>query len=376
MMTSSQLVAKDSTRLAFLDGLRGLAALYVVFYHVYHPLTHYGPLSFPANILIGWAAAGRYAVALFIVLSGFVLMLPVTRSNTRMLKGGIRGFLLRRCRRTLPPYYFALVLSIIVVAFFEKQLNTPASYSESLLPVLAPGSLLSHVFLVHTLNREWIFTINSALWSVATEWHIYLVFAFVFIPLSKYIPIWMLTPLGFALGIALHLGLGINSGAALWLLGLFAMGMLACEIALGKPTRANRLPWRGIGLAAFALFAVLFGAQQTTFFKLPFGQTYQMVALDCLIGIATSCFIIAACQDRRLAASLERPIFQRLGAFSYSLYLTHFPVLVIADAFLRKSGVSPLAHLAGLVFLAVPAAIALALVTYWLTERPLLRHRK
>jgi peptidoglycan/LPS O-acetylase OafA/YrhL len=376
MTTSSQLVAKDPTRLVFLDGLRGLAALYVVFYHVYHPLAHYGPLSFPVNILIGWAAAGRYAVALFIVLSGFVLMLPVTRSNTKTLVGGIRGFLLRRCRRTLPPYFVALAFSVVVVALFENQLNTPASYGESLLPVLSPGPLLSHVFLVHNLNREWIFTINSALWSVATEWHIYLVFAFVFNPLSKYIPVWILIPLGLALGIALHVGLGINSGAALWLLGLFAMGMLACEVALGKPTRANRLPWRGIGLAAFALFAALFVIQQTTLFRWSFGQTHLMVALDCLIGIATSCFIIAACQDRRLAAPLERRIFQRLGAFSYSLYLTHFPVLVIADAVLRRSGVSPLAHLAGLVFLAVPVAIALAVVTYWLTERPLLRHSR
>jgi peptidoglycan/LPS O-acetylase OafA/YrhL len=284
--------------------------------------------------------------------------------------------LLRRGRRTLPPYFVALAFSAIVVALFENQLNTPASYSESLLPVLALGPLLSHVFLVHTLNREWIFTINSALWSVATEWHIYLVFAFVFNPLSKRIPVWLLTPLGLAIGIALHLGLDINSGAALWLLGLFAMGMLACEVALGKTTQANRLPWRGIGLAAFALFAVLFGVQQTTFFKLSFGPTHLMIALDCLIGIATSCFIIAACQDRRLAVPLERQAFQKLGAFSYSLYLTHFPVLVIADAVLRNRGASQLAHLAGLVFLAVPVAIALAVVTYWLTERPLLRHRK
>jgi peptidoglycan/LPS O-acetylase OafA/YrhL len=367
-------VAKSNTRVAFLDGLRGLAALYVVFYHVYHPLTHYGPLLFPVNLLIGWAAAGRYAVSVFIVLSGFVLMLPITRSGTRTLPRGVSGFLMRRGRRILPPYCVALVLSVVVVAIFEGLLSDPTFYGESLLPVLSPGSLLSHVFLVHNLNREWIFSINSALWSVATEAQIYLVFALVLLPLSKRLPVWSLIVLGLGTGVVLHLGLGINTGASLWLLGAFAMGMFASEMAFGPNTlRGSTLPWRAIGLGALAVFAALFITSHMM--KLPIGQAYLMFILDGLIGLATTCFIILACRNPHTAAPLEKPLFQKLGAFSYSLYLVHFPVLAIADALLRHNRASQLVHLAGLLFVAVPIAIALSVATYWLAERPLTRRR-
>ncbi len=152
-MSTPQSTANGRVRLAFLDGLRGCAALYVVFYHVYHPLSHYGPLQFPANWLIGWAAAGRYAVAVFIVLSGFVLMLPVTRHPQRALNGGVFGFLMRRARRILPPYYAALLLSVLLIALGEPLLRDPALYGFSLLPAVDADSLISHVVLTHNLDR-------------------------------------------------------------------------------------------------------------------------------------------------------------------------------------------------------------------------------
>jgi peptidoglycan/LPS O-acetylase OafA/YrhL len=376
MTTSSSPIATGRVRLAFLDGLRGLAALYVVFYHVYHPLAHYGPLQFPVNLLISWAAAGRYAVAVFIVLSGFVLMLPVTRSSTGELKGGVRGFLMRRARRILPPYFAALIASVVAVAAVEPLLRDPALYGFSLLPVFDTGSLFSHFVLLHNLNRAWIFTINSALWSVATEWQIYLLFAFLLHPLSRRVPIWSLVPFGFALGIALHGLAGIDTSATLWFLGLFALGMLASDVAFGRARTFAAFPWRAVGLLALTVFVGLFVIEHSVILRLPLGPAYVTLILDTLIGVATTCFIVVASHSRALAAPLERPVFQKLGAFSYSLYLMHFPVLAVADAVLRRAGVSQLTHFAGLLLLGVPIAIVLSLLLYWFTERPFSAHAK
>ena len=45
------------------------------------------------------------------------------------------------------------------------------------MPVSSSGSLLSHLFLLHNLNASWIYDFNGTLWSIATEWQIYFVFA-------------------------------------------------------------------------------------------------------------------------------------------------------------------------------------------------------
>src|SRR4051812_10624228 len=93
-------------RFDFLDGLRGLAALYVVLHHASQDV--------PAPMLRGWAAAarfllrhGHFAVAVFIVLSGYCLMRPVARDASRQIRGGTLAYLRRRAWRILPPYYAA-----------------------------------------------------------------------------------------------------------------------------------------------------------------------------------------------------------------------------------------------------------------------------
>ena len=73
----------DRQRLAGLDGIRGLAALYVVVNHVFlrafpgYPVDH-------APFWAGWFIYGRFAVVVFIVLSGFSLALSPARHGWRL----------------------------------------------------------------------------------------------------------------------------------------------------------------------------------------------------------------------------------------------------------------------------------------------------
>ena len=102
-------------RMAYLDGIRGLAALYVVLVHSYDYSSAL-PLQ-PALLWLAMAKFVRYgmfAVVIFIVLSGYCLMLPIVRSNKRYFSGGLLEFFKRRIRRILPPYYAALVFCILI----------------------------------------------------------------------------------------------------------------------------------------------------------------------------------------------------------------------------------------------------------------------
>jgi peptidoglycan/LPS O-acetylase OafA/YrhL len=108
-------------RLEFLDGLRGLAALYVVFHHV----SLFSPSSPNPSILLHVfiklythvLAFGHQAVVVFIVLSGYVLMLPVARTQDGHMPKGVWDYFKRRARRILPPYYAALILSFLLRLF-------------------------------------------------------------------------------------------------------------------------------------------------------------------------------------------------------------------------------------------------------------------
>ncbi len=66
---------------------------------------------------------------------------------------------------------------------------------------------------------------------------------------------------------------------------------------------------------------------------------------------------------------LNHPWIIHLGVFSYSLYLTHAPILALCDLPLQAAGVSPMVRL-GLDFaIATPLCVGFAYLFYWLIER-------
>src|SRR2546430_10448002 len=98
-------------RIAGLDGVRGLAALYVVVNHIFERAFP----GYPADHAPFWAAGfiyGRFAVVVFIVLSGLSLTLAPARHGWRL--DGIARFARRRAWRILPPYSAALAFSLRV----------------------------------------------------------------------------------------------------------------------------------------------------------------------------------------------------------------------------------------------------------------------
>jgi peptidoglycan/LPS O-acetylase OafA/YrhL len=363
-------------RLHYLDGIRGLAALYVVLFHAYQeadPGLSGSQYSLVWQWATRWLTHGRFSVAVFIVLSGYCLMLPVVRSHRGQLRGGFLQYLKRRSQRILPPYYAALLLSILLFTIIPHSLYPRMGMHWAFAhPVFTPGVLFSHLTLVHNLSPDWIYRIIGPMWSVATEWQIYFLFAALLLPIWRSLGLKVVIIVACVVGLLPYFLFPQQLGeASFWYLGLFALGMAAAAInfSLALIRWQNTLPWNnlGIGILMIAIAVRLWN---------PFSNITGRIIEDYLAGFTVACFLIAWTEwssSRRAQRSYTLNILQSrwavgLGTFSYSLYLVHLPMLGLAQLAISFLHLSPIPTLLILLTVATPLSILSAYGFYLLFE--------
>lgn len=310
-------------KLTFIEGIRGLVALYVV-------LGHFASMSDP-NVPLGkpslspdWLQAamaplwfGHLAVAAFIVLSGFCLQTSLFSSNDPKLRNAKR-FFKRRARRILPAYYACLAISIWVAIHVTPLGNGPP-FNEYL-PV-TQENVLAHVALIHNLSPDWMYKINGVLWSIAVEVQLYFLFPLLVRTMSK---------IGRFLAIAICGGiawvvLDRYAPAAklyVWYFPLFACGMAASSAAYRPNLKLGVLP--GVG-AFFALIGIV----SCGIWSVRTATTVQgLIVGDLLVGVSIACLCYAGATrpTGRIPKFFAWKPFAILGGFSYSLYLMHHPI--------------------------------------------------
>jgi peptidoglycan/LPS O-acetylase OafA/YrhL len=381
-------------RLAYLDGIRGLAALYVVLGHIYIALTFLVPdvQLLPAleqamdQARVNPRLAAIVAmfvshclfmpvVQVFIVLSGYCLMLPVVQANGAM-RGGFGTFVRRRATRILPPYFAMLVIALAISALMDaKALVSPP------LDDFTWGKVVSHIFLVHNWSKGWNKAIDPPMWSIAVEWQIYFLFPLLLLPVWRRAGIGAAIALGFLVGVAPHfLFHGHMDWSYPWFLGLFALGMAAADLNLSRQPLLQawheRLPW---GYISLALWACVLGMG---LLKNGWASHHAYFA-DVVVGLATTTLLVSctrASLSERSAREhpglrvLGAPMVTALGAFSYSIYLTHYPLMML---FFYATIALPMSVLArtGLMFgVFLPLSLAFAYGFYVVFERPFILH--
>ena len=367
--------------IAFLDGVRGLAAVYVVFFHFLAWDTSGLPSALRKGLFV--LGQGHSAVSVFIVLSGFSLMLRVAATPDGSLKGGLLDYSRRRALRILPPYYAAFALSCLAV-WLTAYLSGAAQ------PVLAQTfnapNILTHLALVHNLT-PWSLQTNMALWSVATEWQIYFLFPLVLLPVWRKGGNIALVGAGFALGVLPGLtpwGRAMFD-ACPWYIGLFALGQLAAVVAVrtvrpgGDNSALNRslLVWAGcllpVLVLGFARGGHGIGADTILSAYLiqaaKDGATGGLVVCG-LLALAPRAGVAGGAARPLALRVLEAPRVRKLADFSYSLYLTHCLILGILITVLPLLHTSPLASFALKAFVGIPVAFGFAWVFYRCFERP------
>lgn len=141
------------SRIAYLDGMRAVAAVYVVLFHATSMLGRGSTgLSKILQVLFQF---GHEAVAIFIVLSGYCLMLPVARGGLGKLPTSLGTFLARRAFRILPPYYAALGMSLCLLwAIPSLNAGGTGGMWDKTLPGLEPFTITTHLLLVHNILAD------------------------------------------------------------------------------------------------------------------------------------------------------------------------------------------------------------------------------
>jgi peptidoglycan/LPS O-acetylase OafA/YrhL len=361
-------------RLDHLDGLRALAALYVVLFHAGVCFSR-GPLPLWARSATRLLSFGHEAVAVFIVLSGYCLMLPAARAGDGQLAHGVRGYFARRAWRILPPYYAALLGSLALIALLPvlRPAMPTGTIWDDTNPAFTTGAVVSHLLLVHNLSPDWVFRVNGPLWSVATEWQIYFFLPFVFLPLWRRSGPLATVLVAFGLGyLPLLVAPRMAHTALPWYLGLFALGMVAAAISCApRPLeqRLRRLPWGPIAKLLIGLCAVGGLVLARLWFR------WKPIT-DALVGLATAALLVhcVAGEGRaRIVRLLSWPPLVQVGHFSYSLYLVHLPVVALCHFALLSLPLGPVAHLALLLAVTTPASLVVAYGFHLAVERHFLK---
>jgi peptidoglycan/LPS O-acetylase OafA/YrhL len=340
-------------------GLRAVAVLLVVLFHAG----------------VSTIGGGYIGVDVFFVISGFVITGVLLRERVSSGSTSILGFYGRRCRRIIPA---ATVVIIATVAASYIFLGSLAGHRSAVDGRWAAVFLANFHFAAEGTNYLAAQAPPSPLqqfWSLAVEEQFYLVYPtlFLFVASARF-------AFSFRARLAIGLSIVIVGSFALsvvqtssnptvayfspftraWELALGALVSVGTSWLLKVPARlAAVATWLGLGAVVVAGFA--FSA-----------QTPYPGSLVAIPVVGTALIIAGGTAAPRFGAEalLGLGPFQTLGKLSYSLYLWHWPTLIIAAEYFGKTTLPVSQDLA---LLAV--ALLASVVSYNLVENPI-RHAR
>jgi peptidoglycan/LPS O-acetylase OafA/YrhL len=325
-------------RFALVDALRGIAALLVVLHHLKVGDRVNNFLSITPDFVVFMFDFGYLGVYVFFVLSGFVIAHSLDAKE--MTKATFSWFALKRCIRLDPPYWAAILLTIIysVASTYVLPGKTAPEYSV--------GQIFAHAFYLQDILRYQ--PISPIFWTLCLEIQFYLVYAFI-VATVKNTPIVLTALCVFSLLWPLGLGPAIPKGLFLEYWYAFLAG-----VAVYWAWRHQGFLYRGI-----AFLGVLWSA----------GVLRQEPAV--LVSALTAALLLAACYAAWIQSGLNWRWLQFLGLISYSLYLTHNMSIGATFRLGEKVIGSPsiVAEL-GLLVTAMFVSIGTATIFWWLIERP------
>ncbi len=319
------------------DGLRGLAALYIVAHHARIDLwegSHRALASGGFAAVLAFATVplryGAEVVLLFFLLSGFVIHLRQARSLARgeTPSFGALAFFRRRARRLVPPLLFALVLTAGLDAAGSRA--TPSLYDAY------SGGRSAFAFMMNALFLQGFaaptFGSNSALWSLAYEAIFYALYPVLLVARVRFgarAAFGAVFALG-AAGSAIHvaapaIGWTIAPYFATWSLG----ALVAEAFAQGASARRPLVMLAAGGMLMMPSL-VAPGALD---------PTLQSGIFASGLALLMAVFVLHPAGGG-VASMLAH--LRGLGDRSYTLYVVHTPLLIfIAALWLRTRGSLP-----------------------------------
>jgi peptidoglycan/LPS O-acetylase OafA/YrhL len=322
---------------AHLDWIRGLAAAAVMFGHVRGLFfINYSELprrSAALTLLYALTGLGHQSVMVFFVLSGFFISTSVV-SALQERRWSWRAYLINRVSRLELVLFPALLLGALWDQIGVRLISGFALYHSGLykfyVPSVAlrstPSCFFGNLFFLQSVQFP-VFGSNGPLWSLSYEFWYYLLFpALVLAIFSRGSALGRVASFLLAMGVALLVGPHICLYFLIWLAG--------AAVALSPRVAALRKPWffwpaalftSGLFAGALAFSLVrpgLFGAGE-----------------DLSIGAAFALwlYVLAHVSGAEVARAYAVPA-RTLAGFSYTLYLVHFPALLLLRALWNPAG--------------------------------------
>lgn len=336
----------------FVDALRSVAATVIAWHH----FAWYGPLSEYALPVVGgtvyWLANyGRFAVQVFFVLGGYVMARGMVNRSWSALQ--VSKYIAQRYCRLGLPYLAAIVVAIGACSLGRSYLP-PAVVD----PPPNAKLLVAHVFFLHKiLGYD---SLSAGLWFVGVNFQLSLVFVgMLFVrdyiaglfPASSAFPKTMLLLLGWLLAASSLFYFNIGDYWDDWFIYFYAHFFLGILVHYALEDDRDQA-WLGM----YALMLVV---------ALAYNFRLQLVAT-----LLTGLVLFSGGKFGIMDRWPKSRIFDFLGRTSYSLFLVHFPVLVLVATLWTWLGwTDPWIAVAGLM-VAYVASLAASFAFHRVVEVP------
>lgn len=293
-------------RIQYLDGLRGIAILLVVFYHAFSrwgELLPYG--SQFSNILF---EQGFLGVQLFFLISGFVILMTLDKTPS------FSNFVYRRWLRLFPAMLICSVVIFISAGLFDARPNGEVQVIN-----LVPGLLFIEPYWLEKAFGVPFQSIESAFWSLYVEFKFYVIAACLYFFIKDKILVFSLFGL-FVFWVIVNILNNIAGNPIIYALfalsthlslsyfGWFASG--ACFYLFHKSQQKR---WFSLGIVMAMLTAI----------TLYFDNVTTMIFAIALSLIFAASFVIS-----KLQIVLAHPMIVFVGFISYPLYLLHENMMI------------------------------------------------
>ena len=317
-----------SKYLPSIDSLRALAVLAVIIYHV------------DVNYLPG----GFLGVDLFFVLSGYLISSLIIKEFRKTGTVNLYNFYIRRARRLLPAVYFMITVGLVVMVLFNEVLLRK-SHLDAIFGYIYSSNWW---YIFHKLDYFDSFGAQSPfkhLWSLAIEEQFYMIFPLLFLLVNgkkkskdgtyKLNKNFLYVVLGLILvSLIAHILLfdinnisriyfGTDTRAFSLLVGVVGAILYPMERLHDKVTLQQNMIYSVVSLASIAtlITVMIYTSEYNTWL---YRGGFLLVAILGLIVIISS-----GKQHTLMSKLLSFKLVVFIGKISYSLYLWHFPVLVL-----------------------------------------------